>query len=205
MTDDDQFILMRSDADVAADEKSGNAYFEAAYQLFPYRACFREAANLLLEHARTAEAVRPLAPPIVFLARHAMELLLKDWIGFGRLIAEGMSVPLGAGPSADITHNLTKIFESLRQVCQSLNLRCDLSAVEAAVKMIVNAEERNPMFFRYELDTSGKPSLTEDRVVEVKKIIDAVTDAFACIEADDQTSLASKMMVLHEKAFAIRE
>jgi len=117
-----------------------------------YKYGYQLAADVLMKHTSSGIDQDFLIYPILFTARQAIELGLKELIRLGMLRSEGRE-------SHPNTHDVWKLWRSARRHLEEAGMEPgeDVDAFEALLKELANADPGS-MTFRYPVDKTDKPA-----------------------------------------------
>jgi len=136
-------------------------------------------------HEQITVYMDALIYPIGFCARHHMELFLK------RQIARVSSLRGAAPTMLDSTHELDKLFATLKGLCAKTDSRLPelLSPLEAAIAEFARVDPTGQVF-RYRSSLNAKTHLADLGIINLQALGDAFAHLFAAGEAFELTAEA---------------
>ena len=118
-----------------------------------YKMAYEEAARVLIERASSGKDQDFLIYPIIFSARHAIELGFKDIIRLGNeLLEKDKTSPIG--------HDLLELWQEIRDQLAAIETEDsddDIRSFEALLAQLHTIDPRS-ITFRYPSDTQNRPT-----------------------------------------------
>ncbi len=168
-------------------EAAGVVHLQRAWRGWrsPYTEAYRDAAEELHDRARATKALHRIGLPALFLARHSLELVLKQLvhevlrvINYEHQLAqfECNRAPLYARFTKDELkplrkHSLRKLLSLASDALQRVGIDDPLKATDVAVDAFSRADDDCDTFFRFETTRDGKNVLAKDAEIRVSEIM----------------------------------
>lgn len=132
--------------------------------------CYNKAAMVLVD-AIAADVARPdpMIVPLVFLRRHALELMMKGIIADAAMLN-------GKKAGYEYTHDLRKLWDAVVRIFKDVH-RDNMSAeISVATRMIEEFSEHDPdsIEFRYPAKKDGGPTLPQVPCIDVLRFNQAM-------------------------------